>query len=72
MIQDPPEYPTYEQILAALAAADRPMRARDVTMVIDLPTTATNVNNVRHKFKRLTRRNLVVEVEQRLRARIQA
>ena len=70
--QDPPEHPAYEQILAALAAADQPMRARDVTTAIDLPTTATNVNNVRHKLKRLTSRNLIIEVEQGLFARIQA
>lgn len=30
---------------------------------MDLPTTASNVNNVRHKLKRLTSRDLVVEVE---------
>ena len=70
--QDPPEHPAYEQILAALTAADQPMRARDVTTAIDLPATATNVNNVRHKLKRLTSRNLIVEVEQGLFARIQA
>ncbi|WP_245791797.1 hypothetical protein [Actinacidiphila rubida] len=54
--QDPPEHPAYEQILAALAATDRAMRAREVTVAIELPATATNVNNVRHKLKRLTSR----------------
>lgn len=68
---DPPEHPAYEQILAALAAADQPMRAREVTVAIELRTTATNVNNVRHKLKRLTSRKLIVEVEQGLFARIQ-
>lgn len=72
MAEDPPEHPAYEQILAALAAADQPVRARDVTMAIDLLTTATNVNNVRHKLKRLASRNLIVEVEQGLFARIRA
>lgn len=70
--EDPPEHPAYEQILAALTAADQPMRAREVTVAIELPTTATNVNNVRHKLKRLTSRNLIAEVEQGLFARIQA
>jgi DNA repair exonuclease SbcCD ATPase subunit len=70
--QDPPEHPAYEQILAVLAAADQPKRAREVTVAIDLPTTATNVNNVRHKLKRLTSRNLIVEVERGLFAAVQA
>jgi hypothetical protein len=70
--QDPPEHPAYEQILAVLAASDQPKRAREVTVAIDLPTTATNVNNVRHKLKRLTSRNLIVEVERGLFAAVQA
>jgi hypothetical protein len=70
--QDPPEHPAYEQILAALTAADQPMRAREVTVAIELPTTATNVNNVRHKLKRLTSRNLIIEVEQGLFSAVQA
>lgn len=63
---DPPEHPAYEQILTVLAAAGRPLRARDVAVAMDLPTTASNVNNARHKLKRLASRNLVVEVEQGL------
>ena len=69
---DPPEHPAYEQILAALATADQPLRAREVTIAINLPTTATNVNNVRHKLKRLTSRNLAIETEHGLFAHVHA
>lgn len=37
--QDPPEHPAYEQILVVLAATDQPMRAREVTVAMDLPAT---------------------------------
>ncbi|MGH3626814.1 MAG: hypothetical protein ACRDRL_05145 [Sciscionella sp.] len=70
--KDPPEHPAYEQILTILAAAGRTLRAREVTEAMDLPTTASNVNNVRHKLKRLTNRNLAVEVEHGLFAHVQA
>ena len=72
LTHDPPEHPAYEQILAALATADQPLRAREVTVAINLPTTATNVNNVRHKLKRLTSRNLAVETEHGFFAHIRA
>ena len=64
LTHDPPEHPAYEQILAVLATADQPLRAREVTMAINLPTTATDVNNARHKLNRPTSRNLAVETEQ--------
>jgi hypothetical protein len=70
--QDPPEHPVYEQILTALAAAGRPMRAREVCDAIDMPTTATNINNVRSKLKRLTGRDLTIEVEQGLYTQVHA
>ena len=72
LTRDPPEHPAYEQILTVLATAGQPMRAREVTVAMDLPTTASNVNNVRHKLKRLTSRDLVIGVEQGLFAHLQA
>lgn len=71
-IQDPPEHPAYEQILTALAAAGRPMRAREACEAIDMPATASNINNMRSKLKRLTGRNLAIGVEQGLFAQARA
>ncbi len=70
--QDPPEHPAYEQILTVLADTGQPMRAREVTVAMDLPTTASNVNNVRHKLKRLASRDLAVEAEQGLFSHVRA
>ncbi|MFI9789162.1 hypothetical protein ACIHEI_37475, partial [Kitasatospora sp. NPDC051984] len=50
---DLPDHPAYQQIMAAFAAADTPLRARAVCEAIDLEIAPNTVNNVRLKLKRL-------------------
>jgi hypothetical protein len=63
LMVDMPEHSAYQQILTALGEADRPLRAREICEAIDLPTTNTNINNVRGKVKRLVSLNLAAEAE---------
>ncbi|MGW0576719.1 hypothetical protein ACWD25_12270 [Streptomyces sp. NPDC002920] len=61
-----PDHPAYQQIMAVFAAADHPLRARQVCEVMDLTIAPNNVNNIRLKLKRLADRGILVEIEQGL------
>ncbi|MDH6580814.1 hypothetical protein [Kitasatospora sp. MAP5-34] len=58
-----PDGPAYQQIMAVLAEADAPLRARNVCEAIDLDLMPNNINNVRIKLKRLTGRGILAETE---------
>ncbi|MFE9558862.1 hypothetical protein ACFYOD_36075 [Streptomyces sp. NPDC006703] len=60
---DIPDHPAYQQILAALADAGRPMRARDLCEALDLPILPKNTEGIRSKLKRLVTRNVLTEPE---------
>lgn len=62
----PPDHPAYQQIMAVLAAADAPLRARAVCEAMDLEIAPNNVNNIRLKLKRLVERGILTEPEQGL------
>ncbi|MGH4036047.1 hypothetical protein ACQB60_44940 [Actinomycetota bacterium Odt1-20B] len=64
-----PEHPVYQQILTALAAEERPMRARDLCQALDLPILAKNTEGICAKLKRLVSRGILVEPEPGLFAR---
>ncbi|MFE4875156.1 hypothetical protein [Streptomyces sp. NPDC056682] len=64
-----PEHPAYQQILTALAAEGRPMRARDLCQALDLPILAKNTEGIRAKLKRLVSRGILDEPEPGLFAR---
>ncbi|MFC9646413.1 hypothetical protein ACFTZF_49580 [Streptomyces mirabilis] len=53
----------YQQIMAVFAEADAPLRARNVCESMDLNLAPNNINNVRIKLKRLTRRGILAETE---------
>ncbi|MET9444943.1 hypothetical protein [Streptomyces sp. NPDC006610] len=61
-----PDHPAYQQIMAVFAAADAPLRARQVCEAMDLEIAPNNINNTRLKLKRLTERGILVETEQGL------
>ncbi|MEV0636412.1 hypothetical protein AB0I77_15870 [Streptomyces sp. NPDC050619] len=61
-----PDHPAYQQIMAVFAAADHPLRARQVCEAMDLTVAPNNINNIRLKLKRLTDRAILVETEQGL------
>lgn len=61
-----PDHPAYQQIMAVFAAADAPLRARQVCKAMDLEIAPNNINNTRLKLKRLTERGILVETEQGL------
>ncbi|MGW3667159.1 hypothetical protein [Streptomyces sp. NPDC005141] len=61
-----PDHPAYQQIMAVFAAADTPLRARQVCEALDLEIVPNNINNTRLKLKRLTERGILVETEQGL------
>ncbi|MEV7739502.1 hypothetical protein AB0O75_47075 [Streptomyces sp. NPDC088921] len=61
-----PDHPAYQQIMAVFAAADAPLRARQVCEAMDLEIAPNNINNPRLKLKRLTERGILVETEQGL------
>ena len=48
------------------AAADAPLRARQVCEAMDMEIAPNNINNTRLKLKRLTERGILVETEQGL------
>jgi len=58
-----PDGPAYQQIMAVFAEADAPLRARNVCEAMDLNLAPNNINNVRIKLKRLTRRGILAETE---------
>ncbi|WP_329529971.1 hypothetical protein OG568_60165 (plasmid) [Streptomyces sp. NBC_01450] len=66
---DIPDHPAYQQILSALADADRPMRARDLCQALDLPILPKNTEGIRCKLKRLVSRGILIEPEPGLFAR---
>jgi hypothetical protein len=57
------DHPAYQQILDAFADLRRPLRARDLCLVLDLPIVARNTENIRSKLKRLASRGILVETE---------
>ncbi|MFE0673489.1 hypothetical protein [Streptomyces sp. NPDC058867] len=61
-----PDHPAYQQIMAVFAAADMPLRARQVCEAMDLEIAPNNINNTRLKLKRLAERGILVETEQGL------
>ncbi|GLP67184.1 hypothetical protein TUSST3_38060 [Streptomyces sp. TUS-ST3] len=61
-----PDHPAYQQIMAVFAAADTPLRARQVCEAMDLEIAPNNINNTRLKLKRLAERAVLAETEQGL------
>lgn len=61
-----PDHPAYQQIMAVFAAADAPLRARQVCQAMDLEIAPNNINNTRLKLKRLAERGILVETGQGL------
>ena len=64
-----PEHPAYQQILTAFADLQRPLRARDLCLALDLPIVPKNTENIRSKLKRLVSRGILIETEPGLFAR---
>lgn len=58
-----PEHPAYQQILGAFADQQRPLRARDLCIALDLPIIAKNVEGTRSKLKKLVSRGILAEPE---------
>ena len=58
-----PDHPAYQQIMALFAAADGPLRAREVCEATDLEIAPSNINITRLKLKRVTERGILVETE---------
>jgi hypothetical protein len=61
-----PDHPAYQQIMAVFAAADAPLRARQVCEAMDLEIAPNTINNTRLKLKRLVERGILTETEQGL------
>ncbi|WP_431040755.1 hypothetical protein ACQUSR_01840 [Streptomyces sp. P1-3] len=61
-----PDHPAYQQIMAVFAAADAPLRARQVCEAMDLEIAPNTINNTRLKLKRLAERGILAETEQGL------
>lgn len=59
----PPDHPAYQQILTAFADLQRPLRARDLCVALDLPIVPKNTESIRSKLKRLVSRGILVETE---------
>jgi hypothetical protein len=58
-----PDHPAYQQILAAFADLQRPLRARDLCVALDLPIVPKNTEGIRSKLKRLASRGILTETE---------
>ncbi|MET8049719.1 hypothetical protein ABZU75_19175 [Streptosporangium sp. NPDC005286] len=58
-----PDHPAYRQILDIFADLGRPLRARDLCQVLDLPIVPKNTEKIRAKLKRLVSRGILVETE---------
>ncbi|MDI9889431.1 hypothetical protein QMZ92_35280 [Streptomyces sp. HNM0645] len=61
-----PDHPAYQQIMAVFAAADAPLRARQVCEAMDLEIAPNTINNTRLKLKGLVERGILAETEQGL------
>lgn len=61
-----PDHPAYQRIMAVFAAADAPLRARQVCEAMNLQIAPNTINNTRLKLKRLAERGILVETEQGL------
>jgi hypothetical protein len=58
-----PDHPAYQQILTAFADLQRPLRARDLCLALDLPIVPKNTEGIRSKLKRLVTRGILTETE---------
>jgi hypothetical protein len=58
-----PDHPAYQQILTAFADLQRPLRARDLCLALDLPIVPKNTESIRSKLKRLVTRGILIESE---------
>ena len=58
-----PDHPAYQQILTAFADLQRPLRARDLCLALDLPILPKNTESIRAKLKRLVSRGILIETE---------
>jgi len=58
-----PGHPAYQQILTAFADLQRPLRARDLCLALDLPILPKNTESIRSKLKRLASRGILIETE---------
>jgi hypothetical protein len=58
-----PDHPAYQQILTAFADLQRPLRARDLCLALDLPILPKNTEGIRSKLKRLVSRGILIESE---------
>ncbi|MFF4909052.1 hypothetical protein ACFY2T_29775 [Streptomyces sp. NPDC001260] len=58
-----PEHPAYQEIMAAFADSDQPLRARDLCLALDLPIVPKNTEGIRSKLKRLVGRRILTELE---------
>jgi hypothetical protein len=58
-----PDHPAYQHILALMASAGQPIRARDLCLALDLPLERKNIENTRAKLKRLVTLGVLVETE---------
>ena len=58
-----PDHPAYQQILTAFADLQRPLRARDLCLALDLPILPKNTEGIRSKLKRLVSRGILIETE---------
>jgi hypothetical protein len=58
-----PDHPAYQQILTAFADLQRPLRARDLCLALDLPILPKNTESIRSKLKRLASRGILIETE---------
>ncbi|MGH3285577.1 MAG: transposase, partial [Streptosporangiaceae bacterium] len=58
-----PDHPAYQQILTAFANLQRPLRARDLCLALDLPILPKNTESIRSKLKRLVSRGILTETE---------
>jgi hypothetical protein len=58
-----PDHPAYQQILTAFTDLQRPLRARDLCLALDLPIVPKNTESIRSKLKRLVSRGILIETE---------
>ena len=56
-----PDHPACQQILTAFAGLQRPLRARDLCLALDLPILPKNTESIRSKLKRLA--SILIETE---------
>jgi hypothetical protein len=58
-----PDHPAYQQTLTAFADLQRPLRARDLCLALDLPIVPKNTEGIRSKLKRLVSRGILIETD---------